>query len=375
MWVLVLFGGTYADLNLRSTAILPSHLLAQRCMRVDLSRIRARKAKSRRYWPNTIVPKNKNRKLRDNHPREKIRCEEKSHLTVSPNELYTAKMKHRKRERKMSFFACLGRAILLSVAMETSGVNGVDDSSRTENSYSAVRNRLPHAGASFERSLQSNEGMGKIWDKTSRIAKFDMEALRLLHDADMMSMSLSSSNDSNDRSQTRPPAPEPTVKPIPTPIPTAAPGPTHAPQSTPSNRPDLNPEPSPHHVDCSEETIRHEYIFDRLRHITDPEILMDPSTPQGMAYNHLANADFGVTDHCTYSTLEQRYGLLTFYFATNGDNWINRSGWLGREQECFWYGVDCDDVDSANHVTRLLLRKFSHPFFPTSFQTSFPFFV
>lgn len=266
-------------------------------------------------------------------------------------------MIYRNRDRKMKFWAFLGSAIMLSVAMEMLGaVDAVDDSA-VEKSYSLVRNRLKPSGTSFERSLRSNEGMGNIWEKASRIARSDIEALRLLNNADMMSMSLSSSNDNNGSTPTRPPTPKPTPKPISPSMPSAIPNPTDAPQSVPSSRPDLNPQQSPSFVDCSEGTLRNEYIFDRLKHITQPDILMDSTTPQGKAYAYLANDDPGITDHCSYSTLEQRYGLTTLFFATNGETWIDSSGWLGDEQECFWYGVDCDDIDDSNHLTRILLRK------------------
>ena len=248
----------------------------------------------------------------------------------------------------MNFRAILGSAIVLSVAVKMPGaVDGVDDSA-VEKPYSLVRNRLKPSGISFERSLRSNEGMGSIWEKASRIARSDIEALRLLNNADMMSMSLSSSNDNSGSASTRLPTPKPT--PISTPKPSAAPVPQ---EPQPSTRPDL----SPQQKDCSEGTLRNEYIFDRLKLITHPEILMDSTTPQGKAYDYLVNDDLGIIDHCTYSTLEQRYGLTTFFYATNGETWMDGSGWLGNEQECFWYGVDCDDIDESNHLTRLLLRE------------------
>ena len=231
----------------------------------------------------------------------------------------------------MRFLACLGSAALLSLAMETTGVEGTEDSAEKK-TYPSVRSRLPASG-----SLRSNDGMGKIWDKASRLARSDIEALRLLHDVDMMSMSLSDSSDG------RPPIPHPTAKPISTPKPSPAP-----------TRPDLDQGPT---LSCSESTPRNEYIFDRLKLITDPELLMDQTKPQGKALNFLVYDDAGIIDHCSYISLEQRYGLVTFFFATNGGIWETNSGWLGDEHECFWYGVDCDDVDSSYQVTRLLLRK------------------
>ena len=39
----------------------------------------------------------------------------------------------------------------------------------------------------------------------------------------------------------------------------------------------------------------------------------------------------------------QRWVLASFYYATNGDEWINQSEWLESKNECLWYGVTCLD--------------------------------
>lgn len=93
---------------------------------------------------------------------------------------------------------------------------------------------------------------------------------------------------------------------------------------------------------CLEGTTREDYFFDLLSPTTDRVLLRDPTTPQGMAYDWMLNQDpvFAV-DPCYYPTTEQRYGLLTLYFATNGAQWTNSSGWLGGSSECTWAGVVC----------------------------------
>ena len=261
-------------------------------------------------------------------------------------------MVKRKKERRMKFWTSLGSALVLSVAVQIVGAADGVDESRIDNNYSLGRNRLPPSDSSFERMLTSDKGMGGIWEKASRGARNEIEALRLLRNIPdtMMSMSLSSSNDSNDRPPSRPPimGPTPSPNPGPTPTPILVPTPTPEPGPTPQ------PEPNP----CAEGKPRKEYIFDLLKPITQAETLLDPTTPQGKAYEYLANDDPGLIDHCSSSTIEQRYGLTTFFFATDGDNsWIDRSGWLGEGQECSWFGVDCEYIDDSNLVTRLLLRK------------------
>ena len=255
----------------------------------------------------------------------------------------------------MNFWTSLGSALVLSIVAQMVGaVDGVDES-RVENSYTLGRNRVPPSDSSFERRLTSEKGMGDIWDKASRVARSEIEVLRLLRSPDMMSMSLSSSNDSNDR----PPIPGPSPSPIMGPTPAPNPDPTPAPESGPSPapQPDFNPAQPPSYVDCVQGRPRKDYIFDLLVPITQSETLLDPTTPQGKAYEYLATYDPGLTDHCSSSTIEQRYGLTTFFYALNGDDWNDRSGWLEEEQECSWFGVDCDDSDDSLFVTRLLLRK------------------
>merc|ERR1719343_1749789 len=85
--------------------------------------------------------------------------------------------------------------------------------------YSPVRNRLKRPKTSYKTLPQSNKrmgdkGMGDIWEKASRIARSDIEALRLLNSADIMSMNLSSSNDHVPRPQTPPPTQKPSHMPI-----------------------------------------------------------------------------------------------------------------------------------------------------------------
>jgi hypothetical protein len=98
-----------------------------------------------------------------------------------------------------------------------------------------------------------------------------------------------------------------------------------------------------------------QYLQDELSLITDPVLLLNPSTPQGSAFLFITEdpliMEVGV---CSYPTIPQRYGLATFYFSTNGEAWTQDTGWLGNAGECDWFGVTC--VDGIN-ITDLLLRK------------------
>lgn len=54
----------------------------------------------------------------------------------------------------------------------------------------------------------------------------------------------------------------------------------------------------------------------------------------------------------------ERNALIAFYNSTNGDTWINLSGWMGTPgTECGWHGITCDA--SSSHVVGISLQ-FNH---------------
>jgi len=64
-------------------------------------------------------------------------------------------------------------------------------------------------------------------------------------------------------------------------------------------------------------------------------------------YNSEAN---GISDE----QIVQRWVLASFYYATNGDGWIDKTGWMEpMEHECQWYGVTCLD----GKVAKLELKQ------------------
>lgn len=140
--------------------------------------------------------------------------------------------------------------------------------------------------------------------------------------------------------------------------------PTNSP-SNPSNPTTVpvNPSQSPSQApaNCLQGRTREEYIMDVLSPITPESILVDSSTPQGQAFGFLANDDPGLQDPCSSSTIEQRYGLATFYYALEGENWFETDGWLSGSSECEWLGVECGD--NSNMIQFLRLRKSSMSMF------------
>jgi hypothetical protein len=193
----------------------------------------------------------------------------------------------------------------------------------SENS-SLRKMRVESPKRSLERWLSSDQDMEDIWEMASRIARKELETYRLLRYSPDFSMSMPSED-----MPSRPPAPRPSQPPNPSP--TTVPG------------------------DCLMGRNREQYIFDQLTPITPEDVLNDPSTPQGMAFDYLANDDPALTDPCVSETIAQRYGLTTFYFSTQGANWTDNTGWLGEDQECTWLGVACGNSSEA--VVELVLRK------------------
>jgi hypothetical protein len=41
--------------------------------------------------------------------------------------------------------------------------------------------------------------------------------------------------------------------------------------------------------------------------------------------------------------LNQRYALAVLYYSTNGDSWLNNTGWLSNDTECSWYSSRYND--------------------------------
>ena len=46
-------------------------------------------------------------------------------------------------------------------------------------------------------------------------------------------------------------------------------------------------------------------------------------------------------------------GLESFYFATNGLNWLDNSGWLANENPCGWFGIGCE----SDRITEIVLPE------------------
>lgn len=239
-------------------------------------------------------------------------------------------MVRKRRESAMKMLrpsALVGLLLPGIVTLQTAPVVSGDTDDLQENNQ-LRRKRVELPKSPLNRVLETDMDMERIWEKASRTAKSEIEIMRLLN---MHSPDMSMGSSSGDGPSTRPPA------------------------DTPSSPPDSGPISTPPPVECLTGRTKEEYIFDLLEPITPAETLNDLSTPQGMAFDYLVNDDPGLEDPCASTTIEQRYGLTTLYYSTQGDGWTDSTGWLGEGQECSWFGIECEDGSVA--ATQLLLRK------------------
>ena len=89
---------------------------------------------------------------------------------------------------------------------------------------------------------------------------------------------------------------------------------------------------------------------------TDESVLMNPDSPQGLAFLWLVEIDPAQVDPCSYEGVEQRFILATLYYATttDGSSWEAAAGWLTEAPECDWMGVTCQN----DQVTGIELRTY-----------------
>jgi hypothetical protein len=99
---------------------------------------------------------------------------------------------------------------------------------------------------------------------------------------------------------------------------------------------------------------RESAFFNILTDVSSEDLLLDPSTPQGAAFDWISKSDQARVDPLTYPTVEQRYALAVLYESSGGSNWLNSDGWLSEDEECLWYGITCSD---DGFVERISLSK------------------
>lgn len=128
-------------------------------------------------------------------------------------------------------------------------------------------------------------------------------------------------------SSSAPPKPEPNT-------------PTNTPTSSPTNAPTETPT-----------TVQWALLLTTLLiPISGEEVFKDENSPQYLAAKHMLDDPYTELVR-TKGRLEDRYASITFYFATEGENWkscffgdanCDSGQWLV-DDVCDWYAVSCDD--------------------------------
>lgn len=69
------------------------------------------------------------------------------------------------------------------------------------------------------------------------------------------------------------------------------------------------------------------------------QTLLDPETPQGQAFVQLVS-ELPSASNIDDFRVQQRYALMSTFFAMGGAEWTNQDGWNGfTDNECEWYGI------------------------------------
>ena len=123
------------------------------------------------------------------------------------------------------------------------------------------------------------------------------------------------------------------------------------PSGRPSKVPSLEPSSKPSVDDFVENIPLRDLLAQTL---TTDASLTTKGTPQNRAYRTLSetNADLDPINPIDRIEILERYSLVTFYFATEGNNWETNTAWAtsshpcGGEVEIPWFGLTCDETQT-----------------------------
>ena len=77
-------------------------------------------------------------------------------------------------------------------------------------------------------------------------------------------------------------------------------------------------------------------------------------SPQAQAQSWLLSVDTATNACNGFDAIRQRYSLAVFFYSTFGSDWFVNTDWLGPQNECDWYGVECTN----GLVTSLSMGEF-----------------
>jgi hypothetical protein len=78
------------------------------------------------------------------------------------------------------------------------------------------------------------------------------------------------------------------------------------------------------------------------------EALQDPTSPQSRAFEWMTTNPPDEELLSQPMRIAQRWVLSVVFYSTNGEDWVDSTGWLSDANECTWYhtasgGIDCDE--------------------------------
>lgn len=106
---------------------------------------------------------------------------------------------------------------------------------------------------------------------------------------------------------------------------------TQQPTDVPSMMPSVSPSSMP-------SSVRFMEITDKMYFLSG-EKLYEQGTPQYLSAMWMADGDPLRLDPDD-ARFAQRYIMALFYYAMDGERWVEQNGWLSELSECYWYGVD-----------------------------------
>jgi hypothetical protein len=143
---------------------------------------------------------------------------------------------------------------------------------------------------------------------------------------------------------------------VPTPAPTSVP--TFAPTSAPSSSPVIpgSPTRAPATSDPSAAPFAILTVESFLTRTTDDGALQEIGTPQNLAYEDILTnfPDLDPNVEADQIVMNEIYALSTTFYATNGGNWRDRTGWAGPGLPCdaaaTWFGLTCNELGRVAQI-------------------------
>ena len=89
---------------------------------------------------------------------------------------------------------------------------------------------------------------------------------------------------------------------------------------------------------------------------TNDSVLLSTGTPQGRALQWIEGSE-NTNNRSDPKRILQRFAMATLFFATMGEKWAQKQGWLSFEDECTWFSSADTPCDEDGNLIHLILRS------------------